>query len=69
MKKHPNAPKEIITRPGRYFTDFQVKRAAGLVSNFLNYKEMIDREEIVPESTKAGPICMHQYKQIFGVTR
>ncbi|KAI9168497.1 hypothetical protein H9P43_007869 [Blastocladiella emersonii ATCC 22665] len=51
------------------FTDVQVRRAAGLVSNLVNYKELIDAEKIPAESTKAGPLCMDQYRHMFGVTR
>lgn len=30
---------------------------------------MTHRGTLVPEVTKAGPICMNQYKYLFGITR
>lgn len=47
----------------------QVERAAGFASSFLDYKDKLDRGEIVPETTKQGPLDMHQYSRMFGITR
>ncbi|KAI8615629.1 acyltransferase ChoActase/COT/CPT [Chytriomyces sp. MP71] len=59
------------TSPHSYgkFTPFQVKRAAKLAAGYLNYKDRLDRELIPVEATKAGPLCMNQYRCLFGVTR
>ncbi|KAJ3045926.1 hypothetical protein HDV00_006192 [Rhizophlyctis rosea] len=75
-KEHPAHPKELFTkgddprrRSERGFGDFQVWRAAGIVNNFLDYKDLLDSEALQPERTKAGPLDMNQYRQMFGVTR
>ncbi|KAI9138798.1 acyltransferase ChoActase/COT/CPT [Paraphysoderma sedebokerense] len=74
FKDHPMQPKELFEinhgRMGKgEFTAFQLKRAAGLISNALNYKEFIESESVPPETTKAGPLCMNQFRYLFGVTR
>jgi carnitine O-acetyltransferase len=51
------------------FSDIQFERAAGFASSFLDYKQLLDDEEIQPEITKQGPLDMHQYSRMFGVTR
>ncbi|KAI8851116.1 acyltransferase ChoActase/COT/CPT [Chytridium lagenaria] len=51
------------------FTAYQVKRAAGLITRFLDYKDTLDRGALPAERTKAGPICMDQYRRLFGITR
>ncbi|KAJ3353900.1 hypothetical protein GGF32_002758 [Allomyces javanicus] len=51
------------------YTPVQVRRAAGLVSNLLSYKELLDTGKIPAETTKAGPLCMDQVRHMFGVTR
>ncbi|KAJ3287077.1 hypothetical protein HDU79_005993 [Rhizoclosmatium sp. JEL0117] len=51
------------------FTHVQVKRAAKLVAGCLDYKDRIDSEVLPVETTKAGPLCMNQYRNVFGVTR
>ncbi|KAI9342909.1 acyltransferase ChoActase/COT/CPT [Obelidium mucronatum] len=53
----------------RDFTALQVKRAANLTAGCLDYKDRIDNEQLPIEMTKAGPICMNQYRNVFGVTR
>ncbi|KAI9222459.1 acyltransferase ChoActase/COT/CPT [Blastocladiella britannica] len=62
--------KDKIVRSGRgTFTSHQIKRAAGLASNLLTYKELVDNQQIPAEATRAGPLCMDQYRHMFGVTR
>jgi carnitine O-acetyltransferase len=39
-RPHPDTPTEAIYTEG--FTSFQIYRAAGFASNFINYKELID---------------------------
>ncbi|KAJ3130952.1 hypothetical protein HK100_007108 [Physocladia obscura] len=60
-----NTPKTVT----KEFTLHQVKRAANLTAGYLEYKDKIDRETLAIETTKAGPICMNQYRNLFGVTR
>ncbi|RUS28876.1 acyltransferase ChoActase/COT/CPT [Jimgerdemannia flammicorona] len=54
--------------PG-HVSDFQLERAAGFVSGLLTFNHKINNELIPPESTRAGPLCMHQYKNQFGAYR
>ncbi|KPV76238.1 uncharacterized protein RHOBADRAFT_34865 [Rhodotorula graminis WP1] len=51
------------------FTDWQIKRAAKLTQRLIDFKVRIDRQEILPDSSRAGPFDMHQYTRVFGVTR
>ncbi|KAJ3351938.1 hypothetical protein HDU83_008461 [Entophlyctis luteolus] len=51
------------------FTAHQISRAALLTAGCLEYKDLIDREKLPVEMTKAGPLCMNQYRNLFGVTR
>lgn len=88
----------LVAHPGR--GDPQLARAAHLITRFLDFKLRIDRsahctplrhplmqcrQDIPPDSSRAGPFCMHQYRRcartnafhtpsetarsIFGVTR
>ncbi|KAJ3207886.1 hypothetical protein HDU67_007174, partial [Dinochytrium kinnereticum] len=51
------------------FTGYQIRRAAGLVNRFLDYKDLLDRQLLPAEKTKAGLLCMDQYRRLFGITR
>lgn len=48
FRDHPNHPKELLTdgsskRVEGRFSEFQIYRAAGVISNYLNYKEMLEK--------------------------
>ncbi|KAL7750926.1 hypothetical protein RI367_003505 [Sorochytrium milnesiophthora] len=60
---------ELERRGYGEFSQVQLRRAAGLVSNLLNFKELLESESIAPERTRAGPLCMNQFRHMFGVTR
>ncbi|GAA5969747.1 hypothetical protein JCM11641_008027 [Rhodosporidiobolus odoratus] len=51
------------------FTEWQVKRAAKLTERLIDFKVRLDRQEILPDSSRAGPFDMNQYARVFGVTR
>ncbi|GJN87551.1 hypothetical protein Rhopal_000505-T1 [Rhodotorula paludigena] len=51
------------------FTDWQIKRAAKLTQRLTDFKVRLDRQEILPDSSRAGPFDMHQYTKVYGVTR
>ena len=51
------------------YSAIQVARAAGFANSFLDYKDLLDREELAPETTKSGYLDMSQYTRLFGVTR
>ncbi|KAI8812157.1 acyltransferase ChoActase/COT/CPT [Cladochytrium replicatum] len=62
-------PSTVEPHPLQGFSSAQVTRAAGIITNALAYMELIDRELIPAEATKDGPICMDQYRRVFGITR
>ncbi|KAI9015355.1 acyltransferase ChoActase/COT/CPT [Hyaloraphidium curvatum] len=71
----PLQPAALLANPpaAGTFSEWQLKRAANLTRALLVYKGMIDREEIAPEygnkATKTQPMCMHQFKLLFGGQR
>ncbi|ORZ31786.1 acyltransferase ChoActase/COT/CPT [Catenaria anguillulae PL171] len=65
----PYLKDKIVRMPKGSFSKHQIKRAAGLVSNLLNFKHLLDTEQLPAEATRAGPLCMDQYRHMFGVTR
>ncbi|KAI8593385.1 acyltransferase ChoActase/COT/CPT [Geranomyces variabilis] len=69
LRDHPDGPKAGEPLLKGQFSEHQVRRAAGMASNLLNYKDGIDREEFPIDKTRAGPLDMNQYRQIFGITR
>ncbi|KAJ3313799.1 hypothetical protein HDU76_002555 [Blyttiomyces sp. JEL0837] len=63
-------PKGVIAPPPKgTVTDFQIERASGLISNLLNFKEMLDSESIPADYMKDKPLCMNQFKNQFGASR
>ncbi|KAI8897824.1 acyltransferase ChoActase/COT/CPT [Globomyces pollinis-pini] len=68
VRPHVNAPPNLVAYQ-EGFTDFQLFRAAGFVCNMLNYKDSLEDQTYPAEVTKQGPICMDQFRHIFGVTR
>ncbi|KAG5463001.1 MAG: hypothetical protein BJ554DRAFT_2457 [Olpidium bornovanus] len=52
-------------------TPLQVRRASGLLSNLLNYSDMLNRETLPPEflGRKKQPLDMDQYRKQFGTSR
>jgi carnitine O-acetyltransferase len=51
------------------FTKEQVQRAACIVNGYVEYCDLLKKEEIGVEKTKQGPLCMWQYEQLFGLYR
>lgn len=47
----------------------QLHTASLLLAGALDFKMALDREDLAPESTKEGPICMSQYARLFGHAR
>ncbi|EUC56997.1 choline/carnitine O-acyltransferase [Rhizoctonia solani AG-3 Rhs1AP] len=54
---------------GGEISDWQIRRAAWLVSRLMNFKERLDAQDIYPDSSRTGPLCMHQYTRLFNLTR
>jgi hypothetical protein len=70
---HPHQPEKLSKQKllRGFFTEFQVKRAAGLVSSMLEFKSLLDSDKLPPDlSPSSGrPLCMNQYKNLFGTCR
>ncbi|EGG03140.1 uncharacterized protein MELLADRAFT_44686 [Melampsora larici-populina 98AG31] len=64
----PNQVIESIPENGR-FTDWQLRRASVLINRTMIFKQKLDNQEIIPESSRAGRFCMHQYDCLYGITR
>ncbi|KAF9437267.1 hypothetical protein BGZ76_001382 [Entomortierella beljakovae] len=70
LKNEPNHPTSIQpTAENAKYSTFQVKRAAHVAGQLLDYMDALDNQQIPAEKTKAGALCMNQYTKIFGVTR
>ncbi|KAJ2993166.1 hypothetical protein HDV02_002606 [Globomyces sp. JEL0801] len=71
IKDHPEQPEELLAKPSPkgVLTAFQIKRAAGLITNLLNFNDMLNNQTFPPEYQKKTPMCMSQYQKIFGTTR
>lgn len=55
---------------GKPPTSDPLARAASYVHNILDFRRMLDREQLPPLSLRGVvPLCMEQYKRIFGTTR
>ncbi|KAJ2786849.1 hypothetical protein GGI15_001211 [Coemansia interrupta] len=68
LPQDPNYLKGRIWDSGTY-SEFQLRRAVKYIQRALDYKEQVDEGRIPIGMTKAGPLCMHQYSCIFGMTR
>ncbi|KAJ1722681.1 hypothetical protein LPJ53_002939 [Coemansia erecta] len=68
LSENPDYPKGRIWDSGTY-SEFQLRRAVKYIQKTLDYKERIYEGRIPISMTKAGPLCMHQYSCIFGMTR
>jgi hypothetical protein len=68
---HPEQPSDLLIKrpPKGVLTSFQIKRAAGLISNMLNFNDLLNSQSLPPEDIKGTLICMNQYKKIFGTSR
>ncbi|KAJ1967084.1 hypothetical protein IWQ62_002069 [Dispira parvispora] len=55
--------------PEGTFTPFQIRRAAHLIHECLNYMEIIESGTMPVEKTRNGAQCMDQYFRMFGTTR
>lgn len=64
----PSSVIESIPEAGR-FTDWQLRRAATLVHRLMIFKQMYDRQEILPDSSRAARWQRHWIDSLYGVTR
>ncbi|QRW18264.1 carnitine O-acetyltransferase [Rhizoctonia solani] len=46
---------------GGEVSDWQIRRAAWLAARFMNFKERLEAQDIHPDSSRTGPLCMYQY--------
>ncbi len=47
----------------------QLKQTAALILAILQFKSLLDREELEPDVIKGTPLCMKQFKKLFSTTR
>ncbi|KAF9170354.1 hypothetical protein BGX20_009083 [Mortierella sp. AD010] len=65
MKNEPNHPTVFHpTAENPRFSTFQVKRSAHVAQQLLDYLDTLHSQQIPPEKTRTGTLCMHQYTQI-----
>jgi carnitine O-acetyltransferase len=55
--------------PDRKIANDQIQRAAGLAFASLKMASMLKRESLPPDTFKGRPLCMDQFKVLFGTTR
>lgn len=46
-----------------------VKRAGALLKAMLQFRKLVESEQLAPEKTKAGPLCSASYPWMFNATR
>ncbi|KDQ14502.1 hypothetical protein BOTBODRAFT_109970 [Botryobasidium botryosum FD-172 SS1] len=64
----PSAVREQPPAEGA-ITEWQVRRAAWLTKRLLDYRGLLERQEIYPDTSRTGPFCMHQYNRMYSLTR
>nr|XP_019009266.1 carnitine acetyltransferase [Kwoniella pini CBS 10737]OCF48047.1 carnitine acetyltransferase [Kwoniella pini CBS 10737] len=52
-----------------WISDWQIRKAAWIARRFAEFRTKLLREEILPDSSKAGPFDMHQYSRMFNLSR
>ncbi|WWD20394.1 hypothetical protein CI109_104870 [Kwoniella shandongensis] len=52
-----------------WMSDWQVRRAAWIARRFSEFRTKLLREEILPDSSRAGPFDMAQYAKMFNLSR
>ncbi|KAJ2957227.1 hypothetical protein NQZ79_g7048 [Umbelopsis isabellina] len=63
-------PSGLITSPGAgRVSDLQLDRASYFLSQLAQFNDMINKEQVPAEVTRAGPMCMNQLKKQFGASR
>jgi len=63
-------PSGLVASPGKgRVSDGQLDRAALFLSQLNLFNDMINKEQIPPDVTRAGPMCMNQLKNQFGASR
>lgn len=71
FKDHPLQPADLLIKPppADVISSWQVKRAAGLISNMVNIQQIITKGNYPPETIRDQSLCMDQFSNIFGMTR
>lgn len=47
----------------------RIERATSLIHSALNFKKLIDNEELVADQERGRPVCMMQFRRLFSSTR
>nr|XP_019003669.1 carnitine acetyltransferase [Kwoniella mangroviensis CBS 8507]OCF67130.1 carnitine acetyltransferase [Kwoniella mangroviensis CBS 8507] len=62
-----SSSKKVVKR--EWISDWQIRKAAWLARRFAEFRTKLLKEEILPDSSKAGPFDMHQYSRMFNLSR
>lgn len=64
------SPSNVSSAKGQ-LSSVQINRAAGFITGLLDFKDLLETEQLPPEymGKKRIPLCMNQYRMQFGVTR
>ncbi|KAJ2003289.1 hypothetical protein GGI04_003021 [Coemansia thaxteri] len=68
LSSDPDFNKGKIWESGEY-SEFQLRRAAKFIQKTLDYKELVYDGRLPIDRARTGPLCMHQYHCMFGMTR
>ncbi|OMJ15376.1 Carnitine O-acetyltransferase, mitochondrial [Smittium culicis] len=61
--------KQKLVCLGAGFSQYQIRLSAAIANRCFDYYHLVLNEELAVEKAGANPICMNQYKSLFGVTR
>ncbi|OMH81223.1 Carnitine O-acetyltransferase [Zancudomyces culisetae] len=51
------------------YSEFQIRVAASMINKAVEFKDMLDNEQLPSHLVGSKPMCMNQFKNLFGVTR
>ncbi|WRT69787.1 uncharacterized protein IL334_006778 [Kwoniella shivajii] len=58
---------DVVTK--EWISEWQIKKAAWIARRFAEFRTKLLKEEILPDSSRAGPFDMHQYSRMFNLSR
>ncbi|KAK9767662.1 Carnitine O-acetyltransferase mitochondrial [Basidiobolus ranarum] len=64
-----NPPQGIVETKKGSFSDAQIERASSFVKNVLEFNDLVNKQELPVDQLRKTPLCMNQYKRIFGTAR
>ncbi|ORX86023.1 acyltransferase ChoActase/COT/CPT [Basidiobolus meristosporus CBS 931.73] len=64
-----NPPQGLVEAKKGGFSEAQIKRASSFVRRVLEFSDLVNRQELPVDQLRKAPLCMNQYKRIFGTAR